>query len=91
MFTPVAGVQLVIQNLQVDMYAFVDAACAGAAAAAAAASAGAAAAAADRTAWSFADLAFRLEMTGTINLFQTDGVPHLGAAAASNLEVRLCK
>ena len=75
--------QLVIQNVQVDMYGFVDA------------SLGINATDAndtDRTAWSFADLAFRLEMTGAINLFTTThGMPDLAAAEGSGLEIGLIK
>jgi len=73
----------VIQNVQVGMYGFVDA------------SLGINATDAndtDRTAWSFANLAFRLEMTGAINLFTTtDGMPDLAAAQGSGLEIGLRK
>ena len=45
----------------------------------------------DRTGWSFADLAFRLEMNGTINMFATDGLPDLAAGDGSSLEIGLSK
>jgi len=73
-YTPVPGVQLVIQNMRVDMFGYVDAGLGITANASTANDT-------DRTAWSFADLAFRLEMSGTINLFGTDGVPDLGGMA----------
>ena len=41
----------------------------------------------DPHAWSFAKLAFRLEMSGAINLFVTDGMPDLAAGDGSNLDI----
>ena len=72
-YTPVPGTQLVIQNMRLDMFGYVDAGLGMINASPANDT--------DRTAWSFADLAFRLEMTGSIKLFGTNGLPDLGGIA----------
>ena len=77
-FEPVPGCLLVINSLEMDLYGFIDT------------SVGTSTNSSNfsndnRTAWSFRDLAFRLEMSGTISLHgDTSGIPKMSSALDSS-------